>query len=71
MMTIGGLRRLIQELPDNTPVLVPGPTHDYHPVDAKVRTVMRGDRVWSEDHGQEFTPEGAEYGKRVRALIIH
>ncbi len=81
-MTVGDLRRLIENVPDETPVLLEASDHEY-------RAVYKSGIAYSTalDHGDHhyftedvFIPEGGEgpdgigevteYGTRVRALLI-
>jgi hypothetical protein len=69
-MTVGDLKKLIQDVPDNVPILVPGEDHSLREVDPQVGTALKESRYsWTEDFGEEYTPE-ATCGKRTVALII-
>lgn len=69
-MTVGQLKKLLAELPDNTPVLVPAPDHSYRDrVSAGAITALYAVEGWSEDHGEDVTPE-AEYGKRYTVFVV-
>lgn len=69
-MTIKRLKTLIDKMPDNARVLVPGPDHSYREAEASEETAMyEGRGAWAEDFGEEMTPE-AECGKRLAALIV-
>lgn len=68
--TVGQLRAIIRDLPDNTPVLCAFADHRYRQVEINPGTALYGkDYGWVEDHGEELTPEESE-GKRVEVLII-
>lgn len=70
-MTIKDLKKLIDKLPDNMPVLVPSHDHSYRGrLYGFATTAMRdefGD--WTEDHGPEYTSE-EDYGKRTKVFVI-
>jgi len=69
-MTVGELKKLIEKMPDDTPILVPGDDHSYRAATASNCTALLERRnQWTEDYGEEMTPE-KEYGKRVKALIV-
>ena len=69
-LTVKILRDIISELPDDTLVLTPGGDHSYCPAHALPATALKSSRnQWTEDHGEEITPE-KEYGKRVKVLVI-
>ena len=68
-MTKQQLLRLIEQLPDNTPILVPAYDHGYREPHAEVTTALRQGGIWTEDWGEESTPE-AEYGKREVVVVI-
>lgn len=72
--TLKDLRTLVAELttlPEDTPVVSPGPDHSYTPgVEMTTTTALQeGPKSWCEDHGEAATPE-ATYGKRVRVLVV-
>jgi len=68
-MNVKRLKQLIANLPDEMPVLVTIPDHSYRECTGAVTTALRDKHVWSEDHGEENTPE-SEYGKRTRVLVM-
>lgn len=65
------LRRIIEGLPDDTVLVVPASDHSFHEVGVCPGTALfdRKSLMWTQDCGEELTPE-AEYGKRVNVLII-
>ena len=71
-LTVGDLRRLIAELPDHVPVVVPCNDHGYRVPKAAVGNALFDalSKKWTEDYGEASTPE-AEYGKRIQVLIIN
>jgi hypothetical protein len=70
-MNVGQLKKLLLSLPDDLKLVMPGYDHSYREADASVGTAMlTPDRVYTEDHGDEYTPEGEDFGKRVKVLII-
>ena len=68
-MTVGDLRKLIRDVPDAAPVLCPGRDHSYREAAAGVTTALCHGHEWTEDYGEESTPE-ADYGKRVLVVVI-
>lgn len=72
--TVGQLRKLLAEsdLPDNVPVLVTSADHSYRQVICEFGTVMyhRLSCIISQDFGEDLTPEGEEYGRRILALLV-
>lgn len=69
-LTVGHLRELIKDAPPQALVLMPYSDHSLKTCQAFVGTVMVKDGEYCEDHGEDVTPEGDEYGKRVRAVIV-
>ena len=68
--TVAQLRKILAELPDNAPVLLSYGDHSYRQPSAFSGTALLDKKHgWSEDCGEQFTPE-SDYGKRVQALII-
>lgn len=69
-MTIGQLRAVLAELPDDAPVLVPGHDHSYQPGHAEPATARFLHRAgWTEDHGEDATPT-IEYGPARPVLVV-
>ena len=68
-MNIKRLKQLIANAPDDALVLVPTCDHSYRVADIVLGTALRDKHEWTEDFGEESTPE-AEYGKRHPALIV-
>lgn len=69
-MTVGQLRKLIEGMPDGAKVLAPTRDHSYAEPRASRGTALYDRKAgWTEDHGEESTPE-AEYGKRLDVLIV-
>ena len=66
--TVGKLRKLIENVPDDTIVLTHGYDHSYDSVDIRLSTSLF-DGVYEEDFGEQFTPE-TEDKKRVQILLI-
>lgn len=67
-LNVGHLRRLIADLPDDAPVLVPAPDHSYRQPFAEVGPARLGNDGWSEDDGD--TEPNNDLGKRYEVLII-
>lgn len=67
---VGELRRLIECLHDEMPLVRPAHDHEYRTAHAEVTTGLR-DRsgAWTEDHGEDVTPE-ATWGKRIPVLLV-
>jgi hypothetical protein len=69
-MNIKELKALIERLPDETPVLIPGSDHSYRSASAEATTALQERRnQWAEDYGEDTTPENA-YGKRMRVVVV-
>lgn len=65
--TVGKLRELIANLPDDTPLLKPALDHSYQTADAEVGIALYDDEcaTWSE-HEADY-----ESGCQVTALIVY
>lgn len=65
------LRKAIEGLPDDAIVVTPAFDHSYSEASVSAGTALYDKKtcVFSEDHGEEMTPE-AEYGKRIPVLIV-
>ena len=64
MITVLTLKRLCENLPDDTPVLVPGSDHSYREPKAIVTTVAHeGVHCWGETWAESPDPQ-------VTALVI-
>lgn len=69
-MRVGDLKRLLADLPDDTPLLRPAGDHGYREAAVSVGTALREGRgQWCEDHGEALTPE-AVHGPRATVLIV-
>ncbi len=70
-MNIKKLKEEIADLSDDALIIAPSGDHSFRVVQACAATALYDAklRCWSEDHGEEITPE-AEYGKRIDVLII-
>jgi len=71
-MNVGRLKEIISELPDRTPVIVPGPEHSYrHRINVIIGAALYDGRKneWKEDWGESETPEKG-YGKRTQVVVI-
>ncbi len=66
--TVGELKKLIENIPDNTVILSPADDHNFDRVGLSIGTALYGSHIWTEDHG-EATPE-KEFGKRYDVLIV-
>jgi len=68
--TVGELKALLSDVPDDVPILVNGSDHSYREVSARVGSaLLERARHWTEDHGEDVTPE-AECGRRFMVLIV-
>ncbi len=70
MMTVGKLKKLIQDMPDDLPILAPGSDHSYMPISFFDDTARydKDENYYCEDHGDEqASPEELQ----IRALIGH
>ncbi len=69
-MTVGELKKLISEVPDEVKILNPSTDHSLVEVDLVLSTALKSDEWnYTEDYGEEMTPE-KDYGKRVQALVV-
>ncbi len=68
-MMVCELKELIKDLPDDTQMLCATRDYSYRKCKAIVSTVLTDESEWSEDLGEEVTPE-SEHGKRVLAVIF-
>jgi hypothetical protein len=69
-MTVGELKELIANLPDNTSVIIPTYDHAYRSCNADVSTALFEDGEWCQDFGEEYTPD-SEYGQRLQVVIMN
>lgn len=68
--TVGALRKALEKLPDDTPVITPGGDHSYYLTSGHATTALvNRNGEWTEDYGEEDTPE-AEFGKRVKVFVV-
>ena len=68
-MTVGELKELIRTVANDVQVVVPIGDHDYGSAYAAVTTGLQGDHRWTEDYGEDVTPE-SEHGKRVPVVVV-
>jgi hypothetical protein len=69
-MNVRDLKKLLENAPDDALVMVPGHDHSYREAHCELTTGLKeGRNQWTEDYGEETTPE-AEYGKRLPILLI-
>ena len=68
-MNVKQLKALIDKLPDNMNIVVPGQDHSYDIADISVISALVCMGSYTEDHGEKLTPE-KEYGKRVDVLVV-
>jgi hypothetical protein len=69
-MNVKELKQILEKVPDNAVILLPGYDHSYNLASVELSTAMFKDGDWLEDHGDTYTPEGPVYGSRRTALII-
>ena len=69
-LTVAKLRAILAELPDTALVVISNYDHGYRDGYAEATTMMKAGRDMVEDHGDEYTPEGPEFGDRVKCLVI-
>lgn len=74
-VTVGSLRAWLAKLenvPDDTKVIAPAPDHSYRGVRVRKTTALylEAEDCWTEDHGEELTPAGEEFGQRVTVLVV-
>lgn len=71
-MTVGELKSVIEKLPDDAPVLIPGSDHSYHLVGhADTEATRSGRGRHSYDYYEYYSEEDLEPGEtKVSALIL-
>lgn len=70
MQTVGKLKQLLEQLPDDAIILQAGYDHSLEPVQFSIGTALQESRnQYCEDFGESLTPE-SEYGTRVVALLV-
>ena len=71
MMTVGDLKKLLADVPDGAALLCPASDHEYQTASVDVTTALHDAEhcCWSEDHGEDVTPE-ADYGKRLPVVVV-
>lgn len=69
--TVGELKNLLEDVDDDVAIVVPSQDHGYTPARAYVSTGLfdRKYRSWTEDHGENATPE-SEFGERRYILLV-
>lgn len=69
-MKVRDLKKLLENAPDDAPVMVSAHDHSYRETHCQMTTgLMEGPNQWTEDYGEETTLE-AEYGKRLPILLV-
>ena len=69
-MKVRDLKKLLEAAPDDATVVVPADDHSYREARCELGTgLLEGRNQWSEDYGEDCTPE-AEYGKRLPILLV-
>ncbi len=70
-MNIKKLKEIIKDMPDDAPVLRESSDHAFVECSIENGTALEEDECqWTQDFGEETTPE-ADYGKRIKALLIY
>jgi predicted sulfurtransferase len=61
---------LLETVPDDTVILIPGNNHDYYEVSIGEFTTALYDKLeWFEDFGNAATPE-EQYGVRIPVFVV-
>lgn len=69
-MKVKDLKALIENAPDDAIVVMSGHDHEYRECSCMMTTALKeGKYSWTEDFGEEKTPE-AQYGKRLPVLLV-
>lgn len=65
------LLKLLENVPDDTPIITPGFDHSYDHLSAKISTALfdNNKEIINEDFGEDATPE-SKYGKRKEVIIL-
>jgi hypothetical protein len=71
-LTVGKLRKAMESLADDTPVVIDDESHQYQPAgEAKATTALVDGEVWNEDIWDNAPlGEHTEFGERVAVLKI-
>lgn len=71
MITKRELLKILSKVPDDAVVVVPSEDHSYRLAEVSRDTALydRKSRTFSEDFGEDVTPE-ADYGTRVPVLVV-
>lgn len=70
-MKVKDLKAMLENAPDDAVIVVSGHDHGYTECSCLLTTALKEDRFsWTEDFGEEKTPE-ATYGKRVPVLLVN
>jgi hypothetical protein len=66
-MKVGQLRKLLENLPDDVSVLVPGHDHSYYEAHCKIGNALFDRKMgWTEDHE---SPD-KQWGTRLKVIIV-
>ncbi len=68
-MKVRDLKNLLKQAPDDATVVVRAYDHGYIEASFMTGTGLLQDGQWTEDFGEEKTPE-CEYGKRLPILLV-
>lgn len=69
-MKVRDLKKLLENAPDDALVMVPADDHGYREANCQLTTgLMESRNQWTEDFGEDTTPE-SEYGKRLPILLV-
>lgn len=68
-MTLGTFLKRYSQLDPETVLVIPASDHSYEEACVSPNTALYDHGAWTEDYGEESTPE-AEYGRRRKVLVI-
>jgi hypothetical protein len=69
-MTAGDLKRLLKDVPDDTPVLTPGQDHSYMvPTAGEAFALLENGKHWTEYYDETYTPE-TKWDKKFKVFIV-
>ncbi len=68
-MTLGQFLKRYANHDPNTVLVTPGSDHSYDEACVSVTTALNDGHAWTEDYGEDQTPE-SEYGRRRNVIVI-
>lgn len=69
VLKVSALKALLATAPADAIIVIPSMDHVYKTATAEVTTALHDGEDFSEDFGEDLTPE-SHYGKRVNVVLI-